>query len=113
MDDLRAELLRLELAIAARRVADLPDGGYEASLHEAFHETGASGRWWTREQTLELLSGAEPTELEIDRFLIEEVAPGVVLATYDIRGPRPTRRASLWVLDDGRWRMRFHQGTLL
>jgi len=47
VDDIRDELLRLELAIAQRRVADLP-GGYAGVIHEGFRETGASGRWWTR-----------------------------------------------------------------
>lgn len=112
MDDLRAELLALELALAQRRAADLP-GGYEAVLHAAFRETGASGRWWTREATLEMLRDAGESEVAIERFEIEELAPGVILATYDSVGPRPARRASIWVLEDGRWQVRFHQGTLL
>ena len=110
-DALRAALLRLELAIAQRRRGDLPGGTYEAVIHEAFHETGASGRWWTREEMLAALEGANIARVEIARFELEALADGVVLATYDTGGDRPARRASIWVLDAGQWRLRFHQGT--
>jgi ribonuclease HI len=112
MDDLRSELLALELALSQRRTADLP-GGYEAVLHSAFRETGASGREWTRDAILELLRDADVSDVAIEGFMIEELAPGVILATFDTVGPRPARRASIWVLEDGRWQVRFHQGTLL
>jgi len=112
-DDLRAELLRLELSVAERRVADLPGGSYESVLHATFHETGASGRWWTRAEILAELEGAAVAHVEIGRFAIEELLTGLILATYDTLGGRPTRRASIWMLDQGQWRLRFHQGTLL
>jgi ribonuclease HI len=112
-ESLRADLLRLELAIARRRVADLPGGTYEAALDEAFREIGASGRWWTREAMLAALAAAEPVDVPIERFEIEELAPGVVLATYRTAGDRPAQRASIWVENGGQWRLKFHQGTLL
>jgi ribonuclease HI len=113
LDDLRAELLRLELAIAERRVTDLPGGSYSSTIHKAFHETGASGRRWTRDEILAELEGADVTDVLIERFEIEGLADGVVLATYDTSGSRPARRASIWVIDGDRWRLRFHQGTRL
>ena len=112
LDALREELLRLELALAERRVADLP-GGYAGVIHEAFREHGASGRVWTRAEMLEALDGAEPTDVAIEAFAVEPLAEGVVLATFETGGPRPARRSSVWVRDGGRWRIRFHQGTLL
>ena len=45
------------------------------------------------------------------------VGEDVVLVTFRTTGPapdapvRPARRSSLWVRRDGRWRLRFHQGT--
>jgi hypothetical protein len=112
MADVRSTLLRLELALAQRRVADLPGGDYEAVIHPDYHETGASGRWWTRRAVLETLLAASPTDVAVEEFAVEELAPGVILATYVTPGVRPARRASVWVLDGDRWRIRFHQGTL-
>ena len=109
---LRVELLHLELALAERRPRDLP-GGYEGVVHSAYRETGASGRSWTRNAILEMLERAEPSAVEIDAFTIEELADGVILATYDTAGARPARRASIWVRADDRWQVRFHQGTPL
>lgn len=112
LDDDFDELLRLELALAERRERDLP-GGYAAVLDEGFRETGASGRLWTREAILAALSEAVPSRAEFVGFRIEALAPGVALATYSTTGPRPAHRASIWVWTGERWRIRFHQGTLL
>jgi ribonuclease HI len=109
-DDLRDELLRLELAIARRDEAAI-SGGYAAVLDDAFRETGASGRAWTRTEMLEALAAASPSDVAIEGFAIERLGNGVVLATYESGGARPSRRASIWVLDGNRWRLRFHQGT--
>ena len=109
-DDLRAELLRLELALAQRRETDLP-GGYDGVLHAAFLEYGTSGRVWTREAMLEALRASPASDLAIEAFEIAVLAEGVVLATYGTDAGRPARRSSVWVLDRGRWRIRFHQGT--
>jgi ribonuclease HI len=105
------ELLRLELAIARRERDALP-GGYAAVLDDEFRETGASGRAWTRAEMLDALEGAAASPVEIEAFAIERLADAVVLATYDTGGARPARRASIWIHDGGRWRLRFHQGTL-
>ncbi len=113
LDALRSELLRLELALAQRRPEALPAGGYEAVLHPAFHEVGASGRAWTREATLDALDGAPAVDVPIERFRVELLGPGIALATFDTGGDRPARRVSVWVRDGGRWRVRFHQGSTL
>jgi ribonuclease HI len=111
-DALADDLLRLELAIARRRPDDLP-GGYAAVLDDGFRETGASGRSWTRDESLEALATAPPSDVEIEAFEIERLADDVVLATYRTGPARPAVRASIWVRDGDRWRLRFHQGTLL
>ena len=109
-DVLRDELLRLERALAGRDRDALP-GGYAAVLDDAFREIGASGRAWTRDDTLAMLEDAAPSAVEIEAFAIERLADGVVLATYDTGGSRPARRSSIWIHDGARWRIRYHQGT--
>jgi ribonuclease HI len=108
--DLSAELLRLELALAQRREDALP-GGYAGVLHEAFLEFGTSGRVWTREAMLDALRQAPPSDIAIGNLEIAVLGEGVVLATYETDAGRPARRSSIWVLDRGQWRIRFHQGT--
>ncbi len=110
--DLRDTLRRLEIALASADPAGI-DGGLPALLADDFLEFGASGRTWDVATTREALAGAafhEPVDL-FD-FEIIELAPDVVLATYRLGEPRPSNRSTIWVRRDGRWQVRFHQGTL-
>lgn len=81
-------------------------------LHPDFMEIGSSGRVWTRDAMMMALEEdpGERTELEI--LGAERIATGAVLLTYRSYARSGTiLRSSLWVLDNGRWRLRFHQGT--
>ena len=81
-------------------------------LHPDFMEIGSSGRVWTRDAMMMALEEdpGERTELEI--LGAERIATGAVLLTYRSYSRSGTvLRSSLWVLDNGRWRLRFHQGT--
>lgn len=111
------ELLGLELALARRDEASIP-GGYEAVLAADFEEIGASGRRWTRAETLTVLAG-EPRDatVRIETFVAAPLAQDIVFATYDTVGlgadglPARRQRSSIWVRRGGRWQMRFNQGT--
>ena len=56
--------------------------------------------------------------MAIGQFHLAVLHDEVALVTYrsDAPGPgvpsRPVSRSSVWVRRDGRWRLRFHQGTL-
>jgi ribosomal protein S18 acetylase RimI-like enzyme len=111
------EILALELALASRDEAAIP-GGYEAALDDGFREIGTGGRTWTRDAVLAALARASHVEgVSIEEFECSTVAPDVALATYDLLLPGPggipawSRRSSVWTRRDGRWRLRFHQGT--
>lgn len=81
-------------------------------LHPDFMEIGSSGRAWTREAMMLALEEdpGERTELEI--LGADRIGTGAVLLTYrSYARSGTTLRSSLWVLDNGRWRLRFHQGT--
>jgi hypothetical protein len=110
-ESLRAELLRLETALA-----NVDPSGFDVELAsliaDDFFEFGASGRRWTASDVHETLATEPPRSVLIEDFSIEELADGVVLATYASEDPRRTYRSSLWVRRDGSWVMRFHQGTL-
>jgi hypothetical protein len=110
--DLRETLLRLETALASADPTGI-DEGLPALLADDFFEFGASGRTWDAATTREALAGAGAAEpVELLEFEIDPLAPDVVLATYRLGPPRPSNRSTIWVRRDGRWQVRFHQGTL-
>jgi hypothetical protein len=133
--DLRDRLLGYELALARRDPAAV-DGDLIDLLTDDFLEFGQSGRVWTRETIAPLLgsspdgsAGAAAPEggaaapeggaaapeggaaaPELEAFEVTRLGEGVALVTYRALG---ANRSSIWVRRDGRWRMRFHQGTPL
>lgn len=96
----------------------------DALLHPDFHEVGKSGLQYGRAQVmsyLRQLSSVTPqTSVRTTDALEHAVAlmaPECALLTYlsihhEPGGPLRVRRSSLWVLHEGRWRLRYHQGTI-
>jgi len=82
-------------------------------LHPDFREHGTSGRLWSREAVLDEVPAAPDYEGEVHDLEPVRVADDVVLLTFRTVEPdRTSLRSSVWIrCDDGRWRMRFHQGT--
>ena len=106
--DLRSELLRLETALAERDPGEI-EGGLKSLIADDFLEFGRSGRVWTRDSILESLTlGPSGDPAPIEGFDVTELADGVALVTYQ---GAMANRCSVWVRRDGRWQMRFHQGT--
>jgi hypothetical protein len=108
-------LLQLELALA-RRDSSLSDVPLAKLLHPDFAEFGASGREWDRASVTELLATDQPRRVDITDFRVSPLGPGARLATFRAVEPdidRQTLRSSLWLAHEGRWRLRFHHGTLV
>lgn len=105
------DFLGLELALAQRRPSAVA-GGFEALIDEAFVEFGASGRPWDRAAVLALLAEPREDEVTIGGLEVARLASDVRLVTYRITlNGRLSLRSSIWVRRDGRWWLRFHQGT--
>ena len=117
LTNLEALLLSLERALARRDGNGIP-GGLGELLDDEFVELGASGRRWDRAATIAQLDASAPMDVAITHFRVAVLRDDVALATYrsDASGmgvpSRPAWRSSVWVRRDGRWRLRFHQGTL-
>jgi ribonuclease HI len=82
-------------------------------LHPDFFEFGQSGRTWTL-GTMARSGDPIAVELPLPAYRVEEVAPGVALATYESRqldGSGTASRSSLWRRAPEGWQLRFHQGT--
>ena len=87
-------------------------GRVAALLHPEFEEIGRSGRLWGRDAIVESLADEAPSPVALEILATETVTDGVVLVTSRASDPRgASLRSSLWLRVDGRWRLRFHQGT--
>lgn len=89
-----------------------------ALLAEDFLEFGSSGRVWSREEILELLTSEDYQPPVMEDLRCSLIAENVGLVTYrtvrtdDVSGIRSVvLRSSLWLRESGEWRVRFHQGT--
>jgi ribonuclease HI len=80
----------------------------DALLARDFVEFGASGRVWTRDSILDLLATEAYVPVPMEDFACAVLGEGVALVTYRARG---CLRSSVWVWEDGAWKVRFHQGT--
>lgn len=106
VEALEVELLSPAARRSAARLEQLLDGD--------FCEIGASGRVWTRAETIAALP-AEPWSEPIPyaELVGTLLTPDLALVTYvsDPEGRR-ARRSSLWRRTPAGWRLRHHQGTL-
>jgi ribonuclease HI len=83
-----------------------------ALLHHRFEEVGASGRLWDRETAIQSMETFTDQTVSVEVLSTDVIADGVVLMVYrTLTGGVAQLRSSLWLLVDGRWRLRFHQGT--
>ncbi|NHW47259.1 ribonuclease HI family protein [Paenarthrobacter sp. MSM-2-10-13] len=102
---LERELLRPDVRADIGRIAVL--------LHPDFAEIGSSGRFWTRDAMMVALEEdpGEPTELEL--LSADRLSDNTMLLNYrSFATTGSALRSSVWMLDRGQWRLRFHQGTI-
>jgi hypothetical protein len=85
----------------------------ERVLSEDFFEFGRSGRVYARAETLAVTGGT--IEAQLRDFKLSMLAEDVALLTYVSEVQHEVldlaNRSSVWVRPDGRWQLRFHQGT--
>jgi ribonuclease HI len=113
LDSLRA--LEERLWIAAWRF----DRAFMQSiLAEQFCEIGASGRLYSRAETLSAIPRPIEVELPLAEWAVRELGDRVALVSYrtaelaDDGSTRVSRRASVWSHGDAGWLLEFHQGTV-
>ena len=89
-----------------------------ALLASDFAEFGASGRVWTRDEIVHLLATETYDPPTMEAFKCRSIAAGVALVTYrTVRTDAGTgfrrivNRSSIWIENDERWQICFHQGT--
>ena len=89
----------------------------ERLLHEDFKEIGSSGRVYDKAMMIDMMMREERSsgpDVVIREFRVKQLAPECTLVTYRTVGAHAqVRRSSVWVSEEGRWRLIFHQGTRL
>ncbi len=112
-----SQLLRCELELLTPEVRR-NRRSVSTLLAPDFKEIGASGKVWSRKQVLDLLATEDFAPLVMENFACRLIERNVVQVTYrtvrtDPRGGEQivVLRSSIWTKIDGKWRLRFHQGT--
>jgi hypothetical protein len=114
---IESQLRKLEMDLLRPEVRRNPEM-LASLLAEEFREFGSSGRIYTRDEIVNLLSAESPWTFCITDFSVMMLSAGAALVTYQASRqseslPQASKslRSSLWVLREDRWRMLFHQGT--
>lgn len=86
-------------------------------IHDEFHEFGTSGGSFDKVAVADFLN-SEAVDMSSGDFKLHLLADNVAILTYrsvtrfqDGRSPMYSNRRSIWIYLDGRWQLRFHQGT--
>ena len=110
--DLQRQLIELEWALWRAETRFDPEF-MERTLAPDFREFGRSGRVYERADTL-AVSG-QSIEANLGDFQLSLLADDIALLTYVSEVQHQAldlaNRTSIWVHRDGRWQLRFHQGT--
>jgi hypothetical protein len=99
------EMLDPEVRSDPTRVRDL--------LQDDFLEFGSTGRVYNKRVLLDMLKHERPSTVVIRDFAVRQLASDTALVTYRTVGQsgQEARRSSVWIRQDGVWKMAFHQGT--
>lgn len=90
------------------------DEAVRALLHQDFREFGASGTVWDRQSIVQATGGGAAERVAADDLRPVQLGQDAVLLTYTARRARgASLRTSVWVRDEGVWRLLHHQGTRL
>jgi hypothetical protein len=104
--ELELELLRPDVRSDRTRLEEL--------LHPEFIEFGASGRRWQRADIIGSLTAETSSKITATDVDARRLAEDVVLVTYQSHTEqRNAWRSSIWCLNDRRWQVLFHQGTVI
>lgn len=108
------ELYQLESQLLDQAVRRNP-GALDTLLRDDFLEAGTSGRMYTKWVMIDMVTNEEPgPPVSIKDLMVMTLTPDTALVTYrSVGSAGQVRRSSVWVKEEGRWRMAFHQGTRL
>ena len=85
-------------------------------LTDDFQEFGSSGRIYDKPTIISELRDESPRQLSLENFQAFPISADIALVTYistriSDGETSYALRSSIWVHQDGAWKIRFHQGT--
>ncbi len=86
-------------------------------IADGFVEFGSSGRVFGKQDVLDAAEHLPDVDIPLEDFRTHPLGLDAVLVTYRSTTRREdgstleALRSSVWVFEDGRWQMIFHQGT--
>jgi hypothetical protein len=104
-------LVELETSLHTAEVRSSPEK-LNSLLSDDFVEIGASGRTYDKQQIINSLLDEIPGEIKAKDFQLRKLSDEMVLLIYRAQSIRQSIRSSIWKLEQGQWRMLFHQGTV-
>ena len=118
MKDLKLKLIRLEEHLFKAEVR-ASYNELDKLIAEDFTEIGASGIRFDKKQALAQLPDEQPPRIKATNFELRILAPNcaqliykAVMIRHGETTPLFSMRTSIWSLNNGKWQMCFHQGTL-
>jgi len=88
-------------------------------LHDDFEEIGASGRTYNKDQIIEELQNEMPFTINASDFELRIFSEDIAQLKYKTKNTarnnlmRTTLRSSIWKNEGSKWKMVFHQGTII
>ncbi len=112
------ELIRLELKLHTRE-GRTSNETLDSLIADEFREIGASGAYFGKQNVLDRLPNEDEIKIEASDFEYRRFSQSIAHLTYKSKlfcpvGTlvRTSYRTSIWRLENGKWQMIFHQGTV-
>ena len=87
-------------------------GALAILLHPDYYEVGSSGRIWDRDTKIASFDGVGLDRTRMEQINTDRVGQDSMLLSYrGVVADTSIMTTSLWVNDDGKWRLRYRQGT--
>lgn len=112
MDKIKTELLYLEellISLEEGKKQNL----FQELIADDFLEIGSSGKVYTKDAVFEALKHEKERNIVITGAVIKCISENIYLLVYQSQEPeRIVKRSSIWVKNENKWQILFHQGTV-
>lgn len=103
---------KLELELASKDTRKSAEQLSELLAND-FEEIGKSGHVYSKYDVLSSLPNHPHQEIQLSEFRFVELSDNVVLVKYQSSvNDRKALRSSIWVKQDSKWKLLYHQGTV-